>query len=172
VIAILAAVTIVTYNGIQRQAYNTKIISNVRNYQQVIEMYRATHEHYPATEREKNGEHIATACLGTGYANHRCGKVSGVIMKEDPDLMAELTKVSGGELPPVHDDTLPSDTESFVGAVYGIDITDATESGRARTIQYALHGDDVDCGLPDAYSYRLSDNPPVTACEIVLEPVE
>ena len=66
---------------------------------------------------------------------------------------------------------LPSGPEAFVGAVYGIDETIKSKTGftRARTIQYALHGSDADCVISNAWAYRLSDKPAVTACEIVLE---
>ena len=69
---------------------------------------------------------------------------------------------------------MPSGPEAFVGAVYGNDITDSSRTGYsyARTIQYALHGANADCQLPGAWSYRLSDSPAVTACEIVLEGLE
>ena len=71
----------------------------------------------------------------------------------------------------VNDRTIPSGPEAFIGAVYGNDITVRSRTGYsyARTIQYALHGANADCKLPGAWSYRLTDSPAVTACEIVLE---
>ena len=38
VIAILATISIIAYNGIREQAYNVKIIANVKNYRQAIEL--------------------------------------------------------------------------------------------------------------------------------------
>ncbi len=173
VIGILATISFVSYRGVQEMAYNTKIIANVKNYQQALEIYRGTNDQYPQTTPELNGDRISVVCLGSGYKNGSCGRISGTDVYEDLALASALREVmGGGDI--VNDRDLPSGPEAFVGAVYGNDITDASQTGYsyARTIQYALHGANADCKLPGAWSYRLSDSPAVTACEIVLEGLE
>jgi hypothetical protein len=37
-------------------------------------------------------------------------------------------------------------------------------------IEYAMHGQNADCGIPDAYAYSSSAS--ATACEILIEEVD
>ena len=174
VIGILATISLVSYRGVQEMAYNTKIVSNVKNYQQALEIYRGMNDRYPQTTPELNGDRIAVVCLGSGYRNGSCGRISGTDVHEDLALDSALREVMGSGGATVNDRDLPSGPEAFVGAVYGNDITDASQTGYsyARTIQYALHGANADCKLSGAWSYRLSESPAVTACEIILEGLE
>ena len=173
-IAILTTISIIAYNGIREQAYNVKIIANVKNYRQAIELYKVLNGSYPQTTPEIGGSHISVVCLGTGYADGACGRISGTDVYEDTALNGALSEITGSGGDMVNDKDMPSGPEAFVGAVYGNDITDSSRTGYsyARTIQYALHGANADCQLTWAWSYRLSDSPAVTACEIVLEGLE
>ena len=47
VIAILAAVSIVAYNGVQSRARDSARTSGIRDIQKSLELYRATHDRYP-----------------------------------------------------------------------------------------------------------------------------
>src|SRR5690606_1993042 len=49
VIAILAAITIVAYNGIQQQANNSRRMSDIQTADKAINMYYAQHGSYPVT---------------------------------------------------------------------------------------------------------------------------
>ena len=172
VIVILALISIAAYDGIQESAYNTRIISGVRNYQAALDIYKAKKGRYPQTTPDKNGQRIAVVCLGTGYVDRACGRISGVDVHEDEALNAEWMALFGSTPMTVNDQSLPSGPEAFVGAVYGNDTVSYQGYSYARTIQYALHGANAACKLPGAYSYRLSNKPAVTACEIVLEGIE
>jgi len=171
VIGILSAATITTYNGVQTSAHNIKIISGVDQFRQATELYKALEGHYPQTTREIDNESIAMACLGTGYPGGFCGKVTGVDTYEDSAFNTELAKAATGSAISVTN--LSVGPESFTGAVYGIDVVDSSRSptGYARTIQYALRGKNTPCKLPGAWIYEVQNNPPVTACEIILESV-
>jgi prepilin-type N-terminal cleavage/methylation domain-containing protein len=171
VIAILAAISIVAYNGIRERAYNSQVIAGVQQYLHAIETYRASEGSYPQTTKEINGEKIAVAYLGSGYSSAYCGKISGKDTYEDSEFNARLSKIASGSS--VASINISVGSESFTGAVYGIDIVDSSKSstGYARTIQYALMGANADCKIPKAWAYRLQDSPPMTACEIVLEVV-
>lgn len=49
VIGILAAITIVAYNGIQNRAHDTSIQSDLNNLAKKIELYKVTRDAYPST---------------------------------------------------------------------------------------------------------------------------
>lgn len=57
VIAILAAISVVAYTGIQQRAQNSKITSSIQNWAQIIRMYKTDSGSYPAM----------TSCLGSDY---------------------------------------------------------------------------------------------------------
>lgn len=59
IIAILAAITYVSYNGIQIRAYNSQVISGVNYYANILSQYYVDHGQYPAT----------VSCLGSGYTS-------------------------------------------------------------------------------------------------------
>jgi general secretion pathway protein G len=171
VIGILAAIVIVSYSGIRDNSYNSQVISGVTSYRDTIDSYYAFFHKYPQTTREINNQKIAVTCLGSGYVGGYCGNVSGVDIYEDSAFNTELAKIGRGGA--VSADALQVGSEVFTGAVYGIDAVDPSKSPTryARTIQYALKGASADCKLEGAWSYRLQDNPPMTACEIILETV-
>lgn len=70
VIAILAAVSVVAYNGIQTRAENQKTISAVGQYVKAFHAYAIDNGNYPTT----------AGCLGEGYPapNNRCMSQSGL----------------------------------------------------------------------------------------------
>lgn len=171
VIAILAGLTIVGYGTIRDNAYNNQVIAGVTQYKDAIDSYKAFFHKYPQTTREINGQQIAVTCLGTGYSGGYCGKVTNVDIYEDSAFNAELAKIAKGAS--ISADNLKVGAETFTGAVYGIDQVDSSKSPTlyARTIQYALKGSNTDCKIEGAWSYALSTNPAITACEIILETV-
>ena len=62
VIAILAAISVVAYNGIQTRASNAQVASGVNQYIKAIQNYKTINSAYPAV----NG------CLGANYPNGVC----------------------------------------------------------------------------------------------------
>jgi len=169
VIAILAAITIVAYNGIQQRAYNTRIVQGVAQYETALESYKAINGEYPKTSREQAGEHISLTCLGTGYPDNTCGTVTGVEVSEDGVFNTAMQTILASSPPALGDNLIHVDGESFAGAVYGGDDTTHSSTHYARTIQYALLGKDQDCVLSGAWAYNTTTSPATTACEIDLE---
>ena len=49
VIAILAAITIVSFNGIQTRAFNARVLSDIKSVQQIVEAYNVINGSYPST---------------------------------------------------------------------------------------------------------------------------
>lgn len=66
VIAILAAISVVAYTGMQTRAENTKTISGVSQYVKLLSAYKAINGDYPTHAG------ASYACLGTGYTANVC----------------------------------------------------------------------------------------------------
>src|SRR5690606_33000025 len=65
VIAILATITVVSYTGIQARAGNVNRFTQVRQWDKLIQMYRAQHGSYPDVP---DGSY----CLSTSFPNDHC----------------------------------------------------------------------------------------------------
>lgn len=169
IIAILATIGYVIFTGMRDRAYNAKVIAGARQYYAAINDYYAMTDTYPETSGEQEGDTVALTCLGTGYAGGTCGTVTGVEVMEDAVFNEQMKTIISGRPPVIGGDSIPVQGESFVGAVYGRDMTAHSSTGYARTIQYALRGANQDCVLAGAWAYDTSTNPPTTACEIDLE---
>ncbi len=69
VIAILAAISIVAYNGTQQRARNTSRLEAIRTIQKGLELYRATNGIYPGTTGIGTNQPAGfTPAYGTGYS--------------------------------------------------------------------------------------------------------
>jgi len=62
VIAILAAISVVAYNGIQNRANNTKTVNAVATYAKAMILYKIDNGTHPQV----------TSCLGIGYSGGAC----------------------------------------------------------------------------------------------------
>ena len=171
IVAILASITLVGYGAVTRDAYNAQIIAGVVQYRDTIEAYKAYYRKYPPTTREINNQPVTMVCLGEGYPQNYCGKITDVDTYEDNAFIEELAKIGKGGA--IAAEQIAIGAQTFVGAVYGIDHVpgDQSPTNWGRTIQYALKGADADCKIEGAYAYRLQEDPPTTACEIFLESV-
>ena len=75
VIAILAAITIVSYNGIQSRAQTSVTVNGLRQAVQVLESYRIANGAYPLVSADANDTSDTMACLGQGYPDGMCSEV-------------------------------------------------------------------------------------------------
>ena len=83
VIGILAAITIVAYNGVQQRASNASRISAAKNIMSAIKAYKATYETYPLS---------GARCL---TVDNLCTNYNGSVLTSDNSaMMTELSKVS------------------------------------------------------------------------------
>lgn len=175
VIGILATIAIAYYRGSEDRAHNTQTIAGVSQYMTAIDLFVLRTGDYPKTGPEIDNEHIAAVCLGAGYEGRTCGRVTYVDIYEDDYFNNQLASIVGVQPSTISTINREVGPESFVGAVYGIDYIGLEPIGlgvgevHARTIQYALFGANADCKLSGAKPYRLQDDPPMTACIIVLE---
>lgn len=131
VIGILAAITIVAFNGIQSRANNNAKVTAVKSYMKLIAGYRATYSEDPSS---------TTSCA---TVDNSCTSNSGVVQSSSNNttLIANLRKIG----------TPPASLLPAVNGNYGMQYIreDATLDGAATTIrlEYWLQGDNVPCGV-------------------------
>lgn len=82
VIAILAMITIVAYNGMQSRANNTRTAAVVESYVKILDMYRADNGDFPKL----------TSCLGTGYASATCRGDGGSYVEDHGGMNSTYLK--------------------------------------------------------------------------------
>lgn len=97
VIGILAAITIVAFNGVQTRAQNTQKFNEIKGWQKIFETYKAEAGRYPAMAD-------GTYCLGRGFpvgggGERRCRDFEGVggtsvLESDNATLMNSLETVA------------------------------------------------------------------------------
>lgn len=99
VIAILAAISVVAYNGIRDRAEAAAITSHVSQYAKIIEMYIVQNGRAPQANWRCLGD-ATTLPAANGYAENFCFKPSNdgtnpsTFAEADPVLMQELREVN------------------------------------------------------------------------------
>lgn len=71
VIAILAAITIVSYNGIQNQAYEARMKTTYRSVKQAVAMYQSENSRIPECSKPADSSSDWNVGWGCGVANIR-----------------------------------------------------------------------------------------------------
>lgn len=133
IIGILAAITIVAYNGIQQRSNNAARISAISQLMKLINGYTATYGTYPST---------SGVC---GTLDNLCTNSTGVANTgNNTALMNELKKIG---MP-------PQQVQPAVGGNYGVQYiyeSTATFNGEPAPIrlEYWLDGQNVPCGVPN-----------------------
>lgn len=103
IIAILAAVSIVAYNGITKRANNAARAQELKQWEKMFEMYKTVHDTYPeVTVSSGTGHKDGYYCLGTDFPEGACRAYedTGLYTYEESysaDLMDALREV--GTLP-------------------------------------------------------------------------
>lgn len=96
VIAILAAISVGVYNGVQERAQNTKTVAAVRSYLTALEIFRSDYGAYPS---QTNVSGIGFYnCLGEEYTDDSCGGYQNG-NKENVPLNTALKDIMGNKLP-------------------------------------------------------------------------
>ena len=145
VIGILAAITIVAFNGIQQRGRNSQTITAVKDYTKIYMAYALDHSAYPGT---------GNYCLGTGYAGNLCW---------DNRAYTPNTTVNTALQGYVSNLPNPSTARVYRNS------TDGSRAGilyvNNYTFRYQLEGVSTDCGIPGAvrtFSAGQSDGPECT----------
>ena len=103
VIAILATISIMSYHGIRERAEASVIITHVKQYVNILELYIIKNGRAPRANWRCLGD-ATTLPAGNGYEENFCfkpasnhdGSNPGTTAPADPALMAELRRVQGG----------------------------------------------------------------------------
>ena len=92
IIAILAAITIVAYNGVQARAHDTALVSSVRQLQTKLEVYYVENGAYPQTQTTD-----MWSGSGTAYTDTNCMTTSSTPKRSDwiPGLDTSLPQSEG-----------------------------------------------------------------------------
>jgi len=160
VIAILAAISVVAYNGIQARAYNTKVISGANQYYKALLEYNVINGTYPTVP----------GCLGANYPNNSCWAnnadgTGGASMAVNATLdggLSEFVKTKpevGTELI-----NIVIVNQFRGGAFYYASGTAYTVN--APLIGYYLKGNNADCGMKVS---KQTNEGPLTQCLIGLQ---
>jgi|ETNmetMinimDraft_21_1059911.scaffolds.fasta_scaffold17845_2 prepilin-type N-terminal cleavage/methylation domain-containing protein len=152
VIGILAAITVVAFNGVQNNAHNAQIKATVRSYQQGLAGYLALNNEYPSVPSQATPSADDRVCLGTGYVDRDgdtepdCGNsnfpaIEYAPFNSDLDALVTLPVVSSVDIP------TPYENSVFTGAAF-IRQDDFTVNGLDNPyyLMYALFGANQDCG--------------------------
>lgn len=151
VIGILAAITIVSFNGVTAKAYNAKVQSGVNTYAKVLSSYNAEKSSWPSQ---------SPACLGSGYASNQCWNGTNGTVSVNSDLDTALSAYISRK--PEMDPTLMQFTavDKRTGIVYWND------SNGVR-LEYYLKGRDQKCLNGNVGSVFPTDSV-ATQCFMVL----
>lgn len=169
VIAILAAITIVGYNGMQQRTVNTARIATARNVLTLVQAYAAENGRYPVIPANPMSTVHQAACIGTGWPVLQGDPVCWNIFTDEgargASTFPEVTSVnealsSVGSVPRwpeqnVYEGTYGSGAGLRPLVVRGITLVNRTDAGNGT--------------FPPGYSlaYLLSGPPATTECGIV-----
>lgn len=80
VIAILAAITVVAYNGIQERAWNSRVVANANTMQKALMIYQGENGSYPDYSGIASNEQV---CLGGGYPDKNSDGIGDCVVAAD-----------------------------------------------------------------------------------------
>jgi len=130
VIGILAAITIVAYNGISTRAENTKTLAALKQYSDGIAMYQVTNSLYPI---------IPIACLGASGGN--CSQVTdgtatcfGTGTAPSNSTFDSTMTATLGKLPQLSSQRMNCGGKSYAGGFYW------SNYGKTAGVNYFLRG--------------------------------
>ena len=156
VIAILAAITVVAYNGIQTRAENTKTIQAVAQYVKAIHGYAAINGNYP----------IETGYPCLGPIGTACGRISGPTnclgtgpATAQTTFDTNIKTVISGNLPVPSDQTMNCGGNQFGGGYY------IPTTGKTATIIYFLRDDQLCGGVGGITQFSKTQQDETTRCQ-------
>ncbi|HEX6416766.1 MAG TPA: prepilin-type N-terminal cleavage/methylation domain-containing protein [Candidatus Saccharimonadales bacterium] len=149
VIAVLAAVTVVAYNGIKQRADNTARIAAAKDWYKIWQTYLTQNGQYPTGTN--NNHH----CLGTGYATDFDGNadedcyMSNNVKHPTATLHTALRTVASLPSYPVAKQTAATNTVAGISmrSHDHLDPSTPQEKQYYRMLHYWLTGNNQDCVL-------------------------
>lgn len=176
VISILAAVTVVAYNGVRQRAVNTQVISAVNMWEKILGSYSATNGSFPATPAQAWSGGDASGwptCMGVRDTSTYCsnnlsgstetnpGAINGVQMTTLQDSYTALLSSATGISYPQANITSPIDVMSTSYGGYRIRgiryAYNLSGTGKGVFLGYALYA--RTCPNNDVEGYIFSGAP-------------
>ena len=163
VIAILAAITVVAYNGIQTRAENTKTVQGVAQYVKAIRGYAALKGNYPIE--------TAFPCLGPSgtYCARRSGTATTCTASGNDGATATtigfdaaMKEIMSGPLPELSSQILNCSGNTYSGGYY------RPSTGTTATVVFFLRGDQSCSGIGGIQSATKMQQEDMTRCVATL----
>ena len=165
VIGVLAAITIVAFNGVQQRARDAKRISAIDTFEKAVRLYKTSYGEYPSPSTNER-----PACIGEladypsvdGFSAGRCmkdGDTRGAYV--DEDFNAKLREI----IPAIPNASYPVAYDAFRGAWY------STSGDDAYIHYYDTASGGKSCGRGVIAVQPENEAMPegMTVCSIVLE---
>ena len=149
IIGILAAITIVAYNGMQQRARNTQVIAGVNAYHKALRSYHAVNSAFPTS----------TGCLGADYPGNQCWQGDSGNITVNATLDSNLA-------------SFISSKPTLATSLMSIGISNNMRAGamyNASTLKivYYLSGTGQSCGISGATG--VNEGGVVTQCSLLLQ---
>lgn len=146
VIGILAAITIVAFNGIQTRAENNKTVSGVGQYAKMLQQYAVHNNEYPIVNWACLAPHTTPTAGRCGNLTDGVNACGGGGASTNATLDTAL-KTIGPKVPELSSQQMTCGGKNYTGGWYH------STDGRNATIQFYLKGDVNPC--PSVSSLRL-----------------
>ena len=142
VIGILAAITVIAYNGVQTRANNTSRINAAKQYVKLLSLYAVQNNSYPSL--------TDGACLGGTYSGNICdamknGAIPNSVTVQNSFNAALQTVGNLPKYPLLNAAGSGSGNETGI-FIYKYGVTNETPARNWRLV-YWLQGGNQDCGL-------------------------
>lgn len=144
IISILATITFVAYNGIQKRSLNTARLTEVQSWQRELMLYYTRNNSDPA------GVSAGNYCLGSGFPNGACRNYlqpapgpNTYLASDNATLMSDLKTAIG---------SLPSGPRQPINGLIG-PFVNIWGGGSGFTITSFFDGGSGDCPAPMTYVY-------------------
>lgn len=161
IIAVLAAITIVAYNGIQDRAYETRAISIADSYKKIFQMYYVDHSAYPNYEKVCLGStanYPATSNFSAGQCEKSTDENISVNQNFNDAVSVYATSIPDGSLPTVD---INGNGDGIRGVSYTIN---PGSNAQAALISYIIKGN-AKC----PQGFQVANVPPnLTQCVLLL----
>lgn len=157
VIGILAAITIVSFNGIQKRAANTARETELRSWQKIFEVYRAATGSYPGptTGEECLGEDFPIGAGGVRRCRSNLDVSYSYLQSGNAATMTQIKTVTN----------LPNSNRTPIGEFIGPFALYTTTN---ITLVGIFAGPDTAATCPSGTAYISSGNTNIAACSIIL----
>lgn len=170
IIAVLASVTVVAYNGVQNRAKNSAILSSVASWQRILKLYKSGTGSYPT---------YGSTCLGAAtdypasgvFAAGECQYISTYSMTVNATAMADITSklvTTVSPLPTAVTMTLSGQAAGYTNArTRGLLYEVMSVSPDQGAIRYYLVGAGQNCAPGVVYLAGTAGDS-MTACRLML----